>query len=127
MLVNPKKGEGPSFKVTRRTVDHYLNYYLTFLKENYHRIREKMKNLIMHDYYAETKVQNFNILIIKWKIQRQTTSDNMLSLLRDFEKARGKCFSYSAFTDHINSCLEPRQCGIPFPVTLTPKPRSPSF
>ena len=33
MGVNPNKGEEPSFKVTRRTVDHYSNYYSTFLKK----------------------------------------------------------------------------------------------
>lgn len=44
----------------------------------------------------------------KREIEYRNTSDNMHQIFTDFEKCRGRCFSFSAFTDHINACLEPK-------------------
>ena len=65
-----------------------------------------MKNLLLH-VYTEKQMQNFNTIMNKWEIQCKSTVDNMMMcLLSDFEQTRGQCFSFSAFTDHINSLLQ---------------------
>ena len=76
-----------------------------FLKENYHQFKEKMYDLLMHVHDSN---QNFNTLMNKREIDRKNTLDNMHQLLTDFEKLRGRCFSFIAFTDHVNARLEPR-------------------
>lgn len=46
----PKRGGGPSFKVNRRTLEHYLHFYSIFIKENHQQFKQKMFNLMTHVY-----------------------------------------------------------------------------
>ena len=103
-LYTKRKG-GPTFKVKRKILEHYLHFYSIFLKENYQQFKEKMFNLLMHVHDSN---KNFNTLMNKREIDNRNTSDNMHQLLTDFEKLKGKCFSFEAFTDHVNACLERR-------------------
>ena len=64
-----------------------------------------MINLMAHLYEGN---RNFNHMMNKREIERKITSENFLQILTKLEESRKRCFSYSAFSDHLNACIEPR-------------------
>ena len=75
------------------------------MKEDYNSFKTKMVNLMVHLYEGN---RNFNHMINKKEIERQITHENYLQILTELEVQRERCFSYNAFSDHIDACSDPR-------------------